>query len=55
MIVYVDDILHLAHDTKADMYALYRTYRLKEEIVGTPERYLGSNANKVHKKNGKEC
>ena len=43
MLVYVDDILHLAHDPKEDMDSLNHTYILKGEIVGLPKRYLGEN------------
>ena len=48
-------IIHLAHDTKEDMYALNRTYRLKEENVGTPKIYIGANYEKIQEKNRKEC
>ena len=36
------------------MYALNHTYRLKEEIIGPHNRYIGSNVDKVHTDNGKK-
>ena len=48
MLVYVDEILHLSHDPKEDMYDFNCTYILKEESVGSPKRYLGSNVEKLH-------
>lgn len=46
MLVYVDDILHVAHDPKHDMDLLSETYRLKDG-TGPPSRYLGANVEKV--------
>ena len=54
MLVYVDDVLHLAHDPLEDMKRLNQVYRLKEGF-GPPDRYLGANVEKVQLKNGKEC
>ena len=34
---------------------LNHTYRLKEESVGPPKRYLGANVENEHMENGKEC
>lgn len=47
MLVYVDDILHLAENPKDDMDVLGRDYKLKEGSVGRPERYLGANIERV--------
>ena len=55
MLVYVENIINLSHDLKEDMYALNCTYILKEEIIGTPTRYIGENAEKVQMDNEKEC
>ena len=52
--MYVDNIIHLVHDLKEDIDALNLTYRLKEEIAGPPNKYLGSNVKKVHTENGKD-
>lgn len=52
MLVYVDDVLHIAHDTKEDMDKLSREYRLKE-VVGPPNRYLGANIERVQLKDGR--
>ena len=51
MLVYVDDILHVAYNTKLDMDKLNREYRLKEDS-GPPERYLGANIEKVQLQDG---
>ena len=47
IIVYVDNILHLAKDTKPAMNILNQAYILKGWIVGTPDIYLGENIEKV--------
>eukprot|EP00957_Ditylum_brightwellii_P013914 1050198-Ditylum_brightwellii.AAC.1 len=36
VLIYVDDILHIAHDTKPVMDALARLYELKKGTVGKP-------------------
>ena len=46
MLVYVDDVLHLAKDTHEDMLKLNQFY-LPREGFGPPDRYLGANVNKV--------
>ena len=46
MLVYVDDILRLAHYSKKDMDALNFTYISKEDTFGTPNISLGSNVKK---------
>ena len=46
IILYVDVILHLAHYPKDDMDAFNCTYILKEDIIGTPKKYLGDNVEK---------
>ena len=43
IILYVDGILHLAHYPKDGIDALNCTYILKEDIIGTPKKYLGYN------------
>ena len=54
MLVYVDDILHIAHNTKVDMDLLHQVYRLKDG-VGPPDRYLGANIDKVQLSDGSAC
>jgi hypothetical protein len=53
VLVYVDDILHLSHDTKPTMDALAKIYRLKDESLGPPERYLGANVKKYQLPDGR--
>ena len=45
MLVYVDDVLHLAKDSPEDMLKINQVYRL-EEGFGPPDRYLGANVDK---------
>ena len=45
ILVYVDDCLHVHHDTKTLMDRLNHIYRLKEEPC-EPDRYLGANIKK---------
>ena len=42
LLVFVDDILLVSHDTTATMDALKKIYRLKEDSVGPPKRYLSA-------------
>ena len=51
MLIYVDDILHIAEDPEEDMKKLGQVYRLKDG-VGTSDRYLGGNIERVHTTNG---
>ena len=46
MLFYVDDLLHIGYKPKEDMYVLNMIYWLKEGF-GTPDRYLGTNVEKV--------
>ena len=46
MLIYVDDVLHLAEDPREDMDKLSKTYRLKDR-TGEPDRYLGDNIERV--------
>lgn len=43
ILVYVDDILHLSHDTDPVIKALQASYTMKEGSIGTPKHYLGAN------------
>lgn len=51
MLVYVDDILHIAEDPKVDMALINSIYRLKEG-VGPPDRYLGGSMERVQLQDG---
>ena len=51
MLVYVDDVLHLAKSAQEDMFKLNQVYRLKEGF-GTQYRYLGANVDKVQSEDG---
>ena len=55
VLVYVDDIMVLSHDTKPTMAAIAELYRLKADSVGEPTRYLGANVGKYQLPDGREC
>ena len=54
VLVYVDDILHISHDTEPTMKELGKLYRLKPESMGEPTRYLGANIAKYQVDDGSE-
>jgi hypothetical protein len=43
LLVYVDDILCVSHKPEETMKAIASIYRLKNDEVGPPDRYLGAN------------
>ena len=45
--MYVDDFLHLCHDPDTFTNRLSEVYRLKYVSIGEPNRYIGSNIEKV--------
>ena len=51
MLIYVDDVLHLAEDPAEDMTKLSKLYRLKDG-TGEPDRYLGGNIERVQTDDG---
>jgi len=51
MLIYVDDVLYIAEDPEKDMGKLGQIYRLKDG-VGTPDRYLGGNIERVQTSDG---
>jgi hypothetical protein len=55
VLVYVDDIMVLSHDTKPTMDAIANLYKLKEGSVGEPKTYLGANVMKYQLPDGREC
>ena len=55
ILVYVDDILVISHDTKPIMERIGELYRLKEGSVGPPTRYLGADVRKVTLDDGSEA
>ena len=52
ILVYVDDLLHIHHEPKKFMDALQKVYRLKDDSLGPPSRYLGANVEKVQLEDG---
>ena len=51
MLVYVDDVLHIAENPEEGMREISRVYRLKDG-VGPPGRYLDGNVQKFQLQNG---
>ena len=52
MLVYVDDVIHLAKDAQEDMLELNQFYPLKE-CFGPPDRYYGANVDKFQLEDGR--
>ena len=55
LLVYVDDILCLSEHTKPIMDEIGALYRLKENSVGPPKRYLGADTKFLQMKSGIQC
>ena len=55
ILVYVDDILAISHDTAPIMDDFAKLYRLKPGSIGPPERYLGADINVQSTDAGVEC
>ena len=55
ILVYVDDILVVSHDTKPIMDEISSTFRLKEDSLGPPRRYLGAGIKIFTDDEGREC
>lgn len=54
VLVYVDDILVVSHDTKGIMDSLSEIYQLKPGSVGPPSRYLGATIQTMQMSDGRE-
>ena len=52
LLIFVDDILNISHDTKATMETLGTIYQLKHGSVGPPDCYLGGNVGKFQLEDG---
>ena len=52
VLVYVDDVLHLHEDPSLLMNELSKAYRLKDDSLGRPDRYLGANIDRVQMADG---
>ena len=51
MLLYVNDVIHLAKDSQEDMLKLNQVYRLKG-FSGPPDRYIGANIDKFQLEDG---
>eukprot|EP00957_Ditylum_brightwellii_P139238 10612265-Ditylum_brightwellii.AAC.1 len=54
VLICVDGILHITHDTLLVMKALLELYELKEGSVREPKQYLGANIKKYQLPDGQE-
>ena len=52
MLVYVDDVLHIAKDEHKDMFKLNQVYLLREGFVSL-DIYLGTNVDKFQLEDGR--
>ena len=55
LLVYVDDVLIISHDTKPVIEALSAQFRLKEDSLRPPNRYLGAGIKIFTDAHGYEC
>ena len=52
VLIFVEDIINISHDTKATMEKLGTLYQLKPGIVGPPDCYLGGNVGNFQHEDG---
>ena len=52
MLIYIDNILHIAENSNEDMKLINEVYRLKEG-VDPPDRYLGGTIERVQLSDGR--
>ena len=52
VLISVDNIINISHDTKATMETIVTLYQLKPGSVGPPDRYLGGNVGKFQLEDG---
>lgn len=55
ILVYVDDILIVAHKPEGFMNMLSKHYYVKESSIGPPNLYLGTKYKKVMDRSGRQC
>lgn len=53
LLVYVDDIMCISHEPEVTMKAIAGLYRLKNDEVAPPDRYLGANVGKYQLPDGR--
>ena len=52
VLIFVENIINISHDTKATMEKLGTLYHLKPGSVGPPDCYLGGNVGKFQLEDG---
>ena len=55
ILVYVDDVLVLSHNTSPIMFQISVSFCLKEDSLGPPKRYLGAGIRVFTENEGFEC
>jgi len=55
LLIYVDDILCVSHQPQRTMEQIQQLYRLKDDLVGPPKQYLGSNISMYQLLDGSEA
>jgi len=55
LLIYVDDILCISHQPIWTMEQIQDLYRLKNDDIGLPKRYLGANISKYQLPYGTEA
>ena len=55
LLVYVDDILIISHDTKPIIDGIASQFHLKEDRLRTPNQYLGATIKIYTEDSGSEC
>jgi len=55
MLIYVDDILCISRQPQQMMEQIQHLYRLKDDLIGPPRRYLGANISMYQLPDGSEA
>jgi len=55
LLIYMDDILCISHQPQSTMDQIQQLFRLKDESVGPPKRYLGANISQYQLPDGSEA
>ena len=55
MLVYVDDLMFVSHDSKPTLVNIDKIYQLKEGSLGNPDTYLGGQIYEHLLNDGRKC
>ena len=48
ILIYVDDILIVAEDSRKIMESVRETYKVRDDTIKEPDQYLGADISKIH-------